>query len=71
MGALLGGPRTLQALAQDRVMPRLLARTFGASKEPRLATAMTFWISRSIGPAGLGFSVPYLERAVRSPTARC
>jgi amino acid transporter len=39
MGALLGAPRTLQALARDKVIPRMFARGFGPGNEPRIATA--------------------------------
>jgi len=45
MGALLGAPRTLQALARDRVVPSLLGRGFGAADEPRIATALTFIVA--------------------------
>jgi len=45
MGALLGAPRTLQALARDRVVPRFLGRGFGASDEPRVATAVAFGVA--------------------------
>ena len=44
MGALLGAPRTLQALARDRVVPRLLARGYGKGNDPRPATALSFAI---------------------------
>jgi len=49
MGALLGAPRTLQALARDGVVPRFLGRGFGAGNDPRLATAVSF----GIGLAGV------------------
>lgn len=45
LGALLGGPRTLQALARDRVIPRFLGRGYGAQNDPRLATFVTFGIA--------------------------
>ena len=48
LGALLGAPRTLQALAQDRVLPRFLGRGYGPGRDPRLATVVAFLI------AGLG-----------------
>lgn len=44
MGALLGAPRTLQALAKDRVVPRLFGRGYGKGNDPRLATALSFAI---------------------------
>jgi len=34
VGSMLGAPRTLQALAFDRLMPRVLAKTSKRSKEP-------------------------------------
>jgi len=45
MGALLGAPRTLQALARDRVIPRLLAKGFGPGNDPRIATATAFLVA--------------------------
>ncbi len=42
MGALLGAPRTLQALSRDRVVPRLFGRGYGPTNDPRLATVATF-----------------------------
>lgn len=45
MGALLGAPRTLQALAQDAVLPRRLGRGYGKRHEPRLATVVAFVIA--------------------------
>jgi len=49
MGALLGAPRTLQALAKDRVVPRWIGRGFGKGNDPRLATGISF----AIGLTGL------------------
>ena len=45
MGALLGAPRTLQALARDGVMPRFLGRGFGKGNDPRIATGLVFCIA--------------------------
>jgi amino acid transporter len=45
MGALLGAPRTLQALARDRVLPLFLGRGSGPDDEPRLATAIAFAVA--------------------------
>ncbi len=45
MGAMLGAPRTLQALAKDSVIPRVIGRGFGAGNDPRFATAITFVIA--------------------------
>jgi solute carrier family 12 sodium/potassium/chloride transporter 2 len=44
MGALLGAPRTLQALARDRVIPRVFGRGFGRGNDPRIATATAFGV---------------------------
>lgn len=41
LASLLAAPRTLQALAQDRVVPAVLGTGAGPSKEPRLALALT------------------------------
>ena len=45
MGALLGAPRTLQSLAQDAVLPRVIGRGFGEGGDPRLATVVAFVIA--------------------------
>ena len=45
LGAILGAPRTLQAIASDRVLPRILSKTYGNGKDPRIATAVSFFIA--------------------------
>ncbi len=45
LGALLGAPRTLQALSRDRILPRQLGIGFGEAQEPRIATAVTFVVA--------------------------
>jgi len=45
IGALLGAPRTLQALANDAVVPKFLKKTYGKANEPRNAVAITFLIA--------------------------
>jgi amino acid transporter len=46
LGSLLGAPRTLQALALDRVIPRFIGRGFGKDKaDPRIATALSFAVA--------------------------
>jgi amino acid transporter len=45
LGALLGAPRTMQALARDRVLPRVLGKGFGKGNDPRIATGVAFAIS--------------------------
>ncbi len=42
LGAILGAPRTLQALARDRVLPRLIGRGSGPNNNPVLATLVSF-----------------------------
>jgi solute carrier family 12 (sodium/potassium/chloride transporter), member 2 len=42
VGSLLAAPRTLQALAGDRVIPRFIGRGHGPTNEPRLATIVSF-----------------------------
>ncbi len=45
MGALLGAPRTLQALSRDRVLPHFLGRGFGHKNNPHVATVATFFVA--------------------------
>ena len=45
LGSLLGAPRTLQALARDGVLPRILGRGFSDADTPRIATAVTFVVA--------------------------
>ena len=46
LGSLLGAPRTLQALAIDRILPRFIGRGYGKNKaDPRVATALTFLVA--------------------------
>lgn len=45
MGALLGSPRTLQALAKDGVIPKWIGRGYGKSNNPRTATVFAFIIA--------------------------
>jgi len=45
MGTLLGAPRTLQALAQDGVLPRVIGRGYGKGNDPRAATVVAFVIA--------------------------
>lgn len=45
MGLMLGAPRTMQALAHDRVLPSFLGRAYGKGKNPRIATAVTFLVA--------------------------
>lgn len=45
LGGLLGAPRTLQALAEDGVVPKIFGKGFGKMQEPRLATLTTCLIA--------------------------
>lgn len=45
LGGLLGAPRTLQALADDGVVPKFFGKTFGKSADPRIATLTTCLLS--------------------------
>jgi len=45
LGGILGGPRILQAVANDHIVPKLFAKGYGASNEPRNALLFTFLIS--------------------------
>jgi solute carrier family 12 (sodium/potassium/chloride transporter), member 2 len=45
LGCLLGAPRTLQALAKDRILPQWLGQGFGKQNDPRMATAVSFGIA--------------------------
>lgn len=45
LGALLGAPRTLQAIADDGLAPKIFGKTFGPMAEPRIATLATFAIA--------------------------
>ncbi len=45
VGALLGAPRTLQALAIDRIVPSFLAKGTKETNEPRIATVFSFFIA--------------------------
>lgn len=45
LGGLLGAPRTLQALAEDGVVPKIFGKNFGPAEEPRIATLTTCMIA--------------------------
>ena len=45
MGALLAAPRTLQSLALDSVLPRIIGHGYGEGNDPRLATVIGFTIA--------------------------
>ncbi len=45
LGGILGGPRIIQAVAQDRIIPKILGKGYGVNKEPRNALVFTFLIA--------------------------
>jgi potassium/chloride transporter 4/5/6 len=45
LGDLLAAPRTLQAIAEDGMAPKIFAKGFGPLAEPRVATMATFLIA--------------------------
>lgn len=45
LGSMVAGPRTMQALAVDGILPRLLGRGSGKNNEPRLASLISFIIA--------------------------
>lgn len=48
LSCLIGAPRMVQAIAEDGVLPKILAKTFGKKSEPRLAIALTFVLALCI-----------------------
>lgn len=42
LGAIIGGPRVIQAIAKDGILPKFLAKGFGLTNQPRIATIMVF-----------------------------
>ena len=47
LGSILGAPRILQAIAIDKIMPRIFAKGRGAANEPRNALILTFLIAET------------------------
>lgn len=45
LGALLGAPRTLQALSKDRALPQFLAKGSSETNEPQRATILTYFVA--------------------------
>ncbi len=45
LGAILAAPRTLQAIADDKVIHKIIGKEFGKDKEPRIASAITLAIA--------------------------
>ena len=42
LGGILGGPRILQAISNDKIGPKIFGKGYGASKEPRIALIVIF-----------------------------
>ncbi len=47
LGGILGGPRILQAIAKDKIVPKIFAKGYGVSQEPRNALIFIFLIAES------------------------
>lgn len=61
LGSLISAPRTLQAIAQDRIVPAFIGKEYGATKEPRIASAITMVIaSLCLYLGDLNFIAPIL-----------
>ncbi|MDX1682906.1 MAG: hypothetical protein R3336_07300, partial [Phycisphaeraceae bacterium] len=64
VGSILGGPRVLQALARDNVLPRpfrLLGKGSGEADEPRIGTVITLVIAlAAVGLGNLNLVAPIL-----------
>lgn len=47
LGGILGGPRILQAISKDKITPKIFAKGYGASNEPRNALIFIFIIAEA------------------------
>jgi solute carrier family 12 (sodium/potassium/chloride transporter), member 2 len=45
MGSVLAAPRTLQALAHDRILPYWIGKGYGPTNDPRNATIISFFLA--------------------------
>jgi len=45
LGGILGGPRILQAISQDKITPKIFAKGHGQNNEPRNALIFTFLLA--------------------------
>jgi len=45
LGALLGAPRTLQAMARDRIVFPIIGKGFGKGQDPRIAVVISFVVA--------------------------
>jgi amino acid transporter len=42
LGVIIGGPRVIQAIAKDGILPNFLSKGYGPTNQPRVATIMVF-----------------------------
>jgi amino acid transporter len=47
LGGILGGPRIMQAMSQDKIGPKFLGKGYGESNEPRNALILVFIIAEA------------------------
>lgn len=47
LGSILGAPRIMQAIAADKIAPKIFAKGYGATNEPRNALLLTFLIAEA------------------------
>ncbi len=47
LGGILGGPRILQAISQDKITPGIFGKGYGANNEPRNALIFTFVLAEA------------------------
>ncbi|NPA43935.1 MAG: amino acid permease, partial [Chlorobi bacterium] len=47
LGGILGGPRILQAISKDKITPKIFAKGYGPSNEPRNALIFIFLIAEA------------------------
>lgn len=48
LGGLLGGPRVMQAVAKDGILPSFLAKGYGVTNQPRVATLVVFSLAMAL-----------------------
>ncbi|RME55566.1 MAG: amino acid permease [Caldilineae bacterium] len=61
LGSIVAAPRTLQAIARDRIVPRWLASQLGSPTEPRMAVLLSTAIAVGVIWAGdLNFVAPII-----------
>ncbi len=47
LGGILGGPRIIQAVSQDKITPKFLGKGYGINNEPRNALVFTFLLAEA------------------------